>query len=180
MVTPMWCVRCWRRTLPRPASWPTAHHGPWPVAAPVPRTYGPITSARSIVPATGAASAPTGAAAGKAAGNGPRACLEYFKLHIPQLTIPLTCVVDYHGFRVLCVAKLPLEITVHADTGEVRKCYEDMVIGTNNRGETIVSSNRVADNKLAEAARPLNLARHGVKGQKDILNKFLSFFKSSL
>jgi hypothetical protein len=29
--------------------------------------------------------------------------------------------VDYHGFRVLCVAKLPIEVAVYSDAGDLRK-----------------------------------------------------------
>jgi hypothetical protein len=48
-----------------------------------------------------------------------------------------------------------------------------MVLGTADRGETVVNGSLVVDNRMAEAARKLNLTRHGVKGTKDILNKFL-------
>ena len=41
------------------------------------------------------------------------------------------------------------------------------------RGETIVANNRVLEVKCHEAATKLNLARHGVKGEKDILSKFI-------
>ena len=47
----------------------------------------------------------------------------------------------------------------------------DMVSGTADRGETVVNGNRLVDSRLSEGAKKLNLARHGVKGTKDILNR---------
>ena len=111
--------------------------------------------------------------AAKAAGHDVRASLEYAKCHVSGLTVPLEATVDYNGFRVLCVARLPLVITVFNESGDVRKSAEEFVHGTRNRGETVVNMNRSLDAKLSEAAQRLNLARHGVKGEKDLNSKYL-------
>jgi hypothetical protein len=109
----------------------------------------------------------------KAAGNDLRTCLEYAKCHVSDITFPLEATIDYHGFRVLCVAKLNVEVATYSDSGDLRKVTEDMVLGTANRGENIMAGNRVVNNKLAQAAKRLNLVKHGVRGTKDILNQYL-------
>jgi hypothetical protein len=77
--------------------------------------------------------------AAKAGGAERRNSLECLKLYVPGLGVPLVATVDYHGFRVLCVAKMPTELLKFSEGGELRSRKEDMVFGTANRGETFVN-----------------------------------------
>lgn len=80
---------------------------------------------------------------------------------------------DYHGFRVLCVAKLPLTQVTYGESGEVRREREELVHGTDDRGETLHNSNRALDHLLAAIGTKLHLAKHAVKGSKDLNAKEL-------
>eukprot|EP00752_Nemacystus_decipiens_P011884 g10537.t2 len=94
--------------------------------------------------------------------------LEYMKQHQPGLNIPLTCAVDYHGFRVLAVAKVPIITPVFTSSGKLRKAREDMVHGTADSGDTIRNENRVLNSKLQTVAEKLNLSSHMVKGVREL------------
>lgn len=79
------------------------------------------------------------------------------------MIIPLTCVVDYHGFRVLAVAKVPISTSIFTSSGKLRRVREDMVHGTPDGGGTILNENRILNSKLQEVAERLNLSSHMVK-----------------
>jgi uncharacterized membrane-anchored protein len=59
-----------------------------------------------------------------------------------KLTIPLMCTVDYHGYRVLAVAKLPLAKQVFTAEGKLRKTTTELVHGTVDRGATVAAEDR--------------------------------------
>lgn len=73
------------------------------------------------------------------------------------------CVVDYHGFRVLAVAKIPTSTPVFTTSGKLRYLRQNMVHGTLDGGDTILNANHTLNSKLQEAAERLNLASHSVK-----------------
>ena len=79
------------------------------------------------------------------------------------LNIPLTCLVDYHGFRVLAVAKVPIVTPVFTSSGKLRRAREDLVHGTADAGDTIRNENRMLNSKLQTVAEKLNLSFHMVK-----------------
>lgn len=83
--------------------------------------------------------------------------------HGSGLIVPLTCAVDYHGFRVLAVAKVPTGKAVFTNTGKLRQSREDMVHGTPDGGATILNENRALNSKLQVVAENLNLSSHLVK-----------------
>ena len=115
--------------------------------------------------------------ASKAAGHARNGAREYlrFALEHQGLFVPLTCTVDYHGFRVLCSAKLPLIQRTFGELGEVRREKEELVHGTCDRGETVLNSNRALDHILASIAQKLNLSKHAAKGDFSL---FLERFKA--
>lgn len=82
---------------------------------------------------------------------------------VPGMIIPLTCTVDYHGFRVLAVAKVPVSTPVFTSSGKLRRLREDMVHGTLDGGRTILNENRLLNSNLQEIAEKLNLSLHLVK-----------------
>ena len=108
--------------------------------------------------------------AAKAGGHHRNGAREYLRqaLEVDGVRVPLTCTVDYHGFRVLCVAKLDLVQITFGEGGEVRREREELVHGTDDRGSTLHNSNRALDHALAAVGARLNLAKHAVKGSKDL------------
>ncbi|CAM9260620.1 unnamed protein product, partial [Sphacelaria rigidula] len=97
--------------------------------------------------------------------------LEYMKRHQPGMIIPLTCVVDYHGFRVLAVAKVPISTPIFTSSAKLRRVREDMVHGTPDGGGTILNENRILNSKLQDVAEKLNLSLHMVKGARELNSK---------
>ncbi|CAM9096355.1 unnamed protein product, partial [Hapterophycus canaliculatus] len=94
--------------------------------------------------------------------------LEYMKQHQPGLNVPLTCVVDYHGFRVLAVAKVPIITPIFTSSGKIRQAREDMIHGTTDAGGTIRNESRFLNSKLQTVAEKLNLSFHMVKGVREL------------
>jgi hypothetical protein len=107
--------------------------------------------------------------ASKAAGNERRCSLEYFKSYIPGLNIPLTATVDFFGFRVLAVAKQPIETIQFSEDGEIRKIGEECVHGVIRKGDNFINKGKAAQRLLKMFAMKMNLAEHSVKGFHDIL-----------
>jgi len=99
--------------------------------------------------------------------------LEYLKCGIPGLHVPLQTVVDVFGFRVFCCAVMPIQRFVFNQKGEIKKTVEEHVYGTTDRGIKIKSTSRLLEQKLTAAARKMNLARHGVKGEKDLTVRYI-------
>ena len=106
--------------------------------------------------------------AAKAAGRDRLGSLEFFKCHVKTVNVPLTVTVDYHGFRVLAVAKLPTEIFSFNDEGELRKVSENMLHGIVSRGDNFVNQGKLCNNAMKQIGEMLNLAPHDVMGFKDI------------
>lgn len=79
------------------------------------------------------------------------------------MVVPLTCVVDYHGFRVLAVAKVPISTPIFTKSGKLRRTREDLVHGTPDAGGTILNENRILNSNLRAVAEKLNLSLHTVK-----------------
>lgn len=115
--------------------------------------------------------------AAKAAGKDRLGSLEYFKCHVPRLNIPFTATIDFCGYRVLAVSKLPSERAVFSDEGELRKLTEEMVHGVAQDGEVFYQKSKMLMGMLRQAAFRLNLAEHTVKGSTDISSQ--STFASS-
>ncbi|GMI35290.1 hypothetical protein TrCOL_g2906 [Triparma columacea] len=107
-------------------------------------------------------------AAAKAAGNDVMCSLEFAKCHVEGVVVPFEATIDYSGFRVLAVAKLPISKTEFNEAGDIRRVRTEQVMGTSDRGLSVHNRNRYLDNKMAIFAKELNLARHFVKGENDM------------
>ena len=103
----------------------------------------------------------------KMAGKERLGALEYLKTHTDKLNTGLVITVDYAGYRVLGVAKLPIEHVVFNDEGEIKKISEDRVHGFSPGGEMFISKHKIAGNLLKKAAIRLRLAEHTVMGTAD-------------
>ena len=103
-------------------------------------------------------------AAAKAAGNDVLGSLEYVKCHVEGVIVPFEAVVDYSGFRVLAVAKLPISKVEFMPSGDIKRTRVEHVLGTIDRGDTVVNSNNFLKNRMDFFAKKLNLSKHYVKG----------------
>ena len=80
--------------------------------------------------------------AAKAWGKDRAVSLEYYKIHFPQLNLPLVATIDFGGFRVLATSILPTERATFNDEGELRKLTEDFVHGVQNYGESFANRSK--------------------------------------
>jgi hypothetical protein len=106
--------------------------------------------------------------AAKAGGAERRNALEVLKLYLSGLGVPLVATIDYHGFRVLAVAKMPTEVVRFNESGDIKGRKEDLVFGTVTRGDAFVDADKKLDTLLETVSKRLNLARHGVKAFHDV------------
>lgn len=91
-----------------------------------------------------------------------------------NVLIPLQCVVDYQGYRVLCASKVPVEIIKWNESGSsIQKRSKQLVHGTDNRGKSIVLQNKEMNNVLSAASVHLNLSKHAVRGYQDLTSKVI-------
>ena len=82
--------------------------------------------------------------------------------------VPFQASIDYSGFRILATAKLGVDRVEFNDAGDVKRVRKEFVLGTADRGLTVVNQNRFLDTKMAEISKSLNLGRHFVKGENDL------------
>lgn len=91
----------------------------------------------------------------KAAGHELKSLAAYFDCRIPGLHVPLTCLVDYRGHRILAMSVCPIN-------------HETIVYGSDDGGRTVHDDNPLMSKKMRDAASLLNLAGHmaGVRQQR--------------
>jgi len=104
----------------------------------------------------------------KAGGFERLGSVEYFKCHTPRLNIPIVATIDYFGFRVIAVSKLPTETILFTDEGEVKKIKEEQLHGMKDDGDRFVNKSKTVFNLLRQTAQKLNLAEHGCRGMQDM------------
>lgn len=75
---------------------------------------------------------------------------EVFSLKISHVCIPLACLIDYHGFRVLCQSLLPIDL-------EARPAY-----GSNDKGKNCFDSDPAIRLTMSEIGKNFNMKRHVV------------------
>ncbi|RHY34943.1 hypothetical protein DYB32_000562 [Aphanomyces invadans] len=107
-----------------------------------------------------------------------------------NVLVPLQCCVDYHGMRVLCVSKLPIECFDVSDKGTVQNVRTEFVYGTSNKGQTVICHSKTLDASIAKVSKicwltnvaesdaqqvnaTLNLAAHCVRGSLDLTAKLI-------
>eukprot|EP00941_MAST-03F_sp_MAST-3F-sp1_P004165 g4165.t1 len=108
-------------------------------------------------------------AAMKMGGAELRATMAYYRCRVPKLRVPLQCVVDFLGFRVLCSAVVPI---VHEDRdkkGKLRGLEERLVYGSTDRGFHCCMKSADGQECLRQAAAQLNIKEHQVKGRDDMM-----------
>ena len=111
--------------------------------------------------------------AAKAAGQGILGSIIYNKCHEEGVVVPLQALVDYKGFRLECVAAVPVTITRRDEYGDIKFQGEELLIGSNDRGHRIRNEDAKLRKKLETIAKQINIAPHGVKGSKDTLQTFV-------
>lgn len=94
--------------------------------------------------------------------------LEYFKCHIPRLHIPLIATIDYFGFRVVAISKLPIEQISFTDEGEVKRLKIDLQYGLKDNGEKFINKSKTLQSLLRQTSYRLNIIEHSCKGLNDM------------
>ena len=91
----------------------------------------------------------------KAAGHELKSLAAYFDCRLPGLHCPLTCLIDYRGYRILAAALVPIR-------------QSTLVYGSDDGGRTVHDDSPQLSRLMREAAQLLNLAGHaaGVRQQK--------------
>ena len=96
-----------------------------------------------------------------------------------RVLVPLTATIDYFGFRVLAVCKLPSEKVLFSPDGDVRRVTEELVHGLQSNGDFFINRSKDLQVLLEGASRQLNLAKHHCHGVKDKSIKLESTFISA-
>ncbi|RYG70007.1 hypothetical protein EON64_01315 [archaeon] len=94
--------------------------------------------------------------------------VEYMQANVDRLHTPLVTTVDYYGYRVMAVAKLPIQLVVCDENGDVQRITEDLMHGMQKSGDYFVSRSKVVDRLLGMVGSRLNLAEHSVLGLRDL------------
>ncbi|KAH9157475.1 hypothetical protein AeRB84_000674 [Aphanomyces euteiches] len=92
----------------------------------------------------------------------------------PNVLVPLQCCIDYHGMRVVCSSKLPIERYDMSDTDSLQSQEKELVYGSENKGRTVVFHSKTLDSALARVNENLNLAAHCVRGSQDLTAKLIN------
>jgi hypothetical protein len=106
----------------------------------------------------------------KAGGLERLGSLEYFKCQIPRLNIPLVATIDYFGYRVVAMSKLPLEQVSFTDEGEVKQVKgmgELLQYGLRDYGDRFVNKSKTLQSLFRQSSYRLNLSEHHCKGLQD-------------
>jgi len=111
--------------------------------------------------------------AAKYHGHNIRNSIAFSKVKGSRLYVPLEAMIEYNGCRVLASAHAPIEQQVFNAKGDLKKIESDLVLGSVDRGLTIHNTDTSIDKLVGECCESLGLARHGVKGERDLLPKYL-------
>ena len=107
-------------------------------------------------------------ACAKAYGNKLRGSIGYIKCYIPGMELPMMCLVDFRGFRLMAEAVMPLDVKKYDQYGTELSSSEKIVMGTKDRGLHIHNEDAELHRLLGLAAEKMNLSQHGVKGKDDL------------
>ena len=86
--------------------------------------------------------------------------MEFAKCHMEDVVVPFQATIDYSGFRVLAVAKLPIKKTEFNESGDVKRTRIEHVLGTIDRGASVQNQSKLLDTMMANYAKMINLARY--------------------
>jgi len=93
----------------------------------------------------------------KAAGHELRGLMCYYNCHIPELHLPLMCLVDYRGFRLVAMSHLPIS-------------RKTLIYGSSNAGKTVYNLDPVFASLMERAASIINLKGHVVDAKQTIIH----------
>jgi tetratricopeptide (TPR) repeat protein len=85
--------------------------------------------------------------AAKVAGHELKGMAAYFSLGTPDVYMPLMALVDYRGFRLICMCVLPLG-------------RSSLIYGSDDGGNTVLASDGMFNKRIRAAAKRLNLKPH--------------------
>ena len=81
----------------------------------------------------------------KSGGNDCMCSLEFNKCHLDDVVIPFQATIDYSGFRVLAVAKLPILVTEFNEAGDIKRTRTEV----SERSERVLWKTRIHYARLA-------------------------------
>lgn len=111
--------------------------------------------------------------ASKYHGHSIRNSIAFQKVHKGRIIVPFEAMIDFNGSRLHAVAHLPIEHDTFDAKGNLKGTEVDHVLGSQDRGRTIKNADKGLDRLLREVSSKLGLAQHGVKGERDLLPKYL-------
>ncbi|POM73657.1 Hypothetical protein PHPALM_9475, partial [Phytophthora palmivora] len=91
-----------------------------------------------------------------------------------NIRVPLQCIIDFQGFRVLCSSKIPIEVVTWTESGDIQRVTKQLVHGSDNRGKTVTLQNKELDEAFSDVAGRLNLSRHSARGYQDLTSKSMN------
>ena len=91
--------------------------------------------------------------AAKAAGHELKGIMAYHNCFLKNIHLPLTAVIDYRGFRLTAMSRLPVT-------------NRSLIYGSADAGQTVHNDMPEFEDLMERAARKLNLAEHTVAGQR--------------
>ena len=113
-------------------------------------------------------------AASKAAGAELLGNFHFSHAEDGNIHVPLFVLVDYLGYRLKAVASLPLMISKYSDSGKLKSRKEQLVVGSEDRGETMKGEDVNVMLNVNRMGARLNLLEHGIKGFRDIIPRFVA------
>ncbi|GBG31006.1 F-box/LRR-repeat protein 2 [Hondaea fermentalgiana] len=111
--------------------------------------------------------------ASKYHGHAIRNSIAFQKTHQGRIVAPFEAMIEFNGSRLHAVAHLPVELETYDAKGNLKSAETDHILGTEDRGRAIKNADKGLDRLLREVAGQLGLAQHGVKGERDLLPKYL-------
>eukprot|EP01130_Rhizamoeba_saxonica_P007288 TRINITY_DN2942_c0_g1_i7.p1 TRINITY_DN2942_c0_g1~~TRINITY_DN2942_c0_g1_i7.p1 ORF type:complete len:1220 (-),score=212.02 TRINITY_DN2942_c0_g1_i7:96-3755(-) len=90
----------------------------------------------------------------KAAGHEYRGCTAFAQCGVDDLHVPLMCIMDYRGFRLIAMSFLPINTRT-------------MIYGSHDGGQSIFASDPIMNRKMNQVGKFLNLKGHTVGMSKD-------------
>jgi len=88
-----------------------------------------------------------------------------------NVLVPFEALIEFNGTRLFASAHAMIDRIEFDQKGNMMRSKPELVLGTIDRGKTLVSENTALENQLQEIAKRLNLSIHMVKGERDLLPK---------
>lgn len=96
----------------------------------------------------------------KAAAHELNGMMYYYNCQISQLNLPLMCLIDYRGYRLVAMSLLPVSKETIIYGKFLSNSVTDHCQGSSDAGKTVHNDDKEFEELMATAAKRLNLAPH--------------------